>query len=316
MQLLRHSIEISCEIDAAFKFCLDVKHWPQYFPLYKKVKFLKHSPAHQLIEFTAQNNDQLTTWQSVRIIDHESYNIHFRHIKPSPLLKKLEGDWRFYPIQDGVLVSLEHQFVVKEARENAHGNSELKTAAIELIENNIHENSVRELETLKAILEPEPQNENTTSTRFHEHLLINKKATIVFQFLRNAKLWPNLLPHCTEVDILYDDGLHQEFIMASDSNGQLESTRTILRCVNNKKISYFQPNPPSVLKQHHGCWLLESLADKTRVTSSHQIQLNPQEVKRLWGEIPNKDALDRVKQNISRNNLLTLQAIAAYNNNS
>lgn len=312
MQLLRHSIEIPCEIDAAFKLCLDVKHWPQYFPACKKVKILKQSPTHQLIEVLSENEDRPIKWHYSRTIDPINYNIHFRQIKPLPFLKKLEGDWRFYPIEDGVLVSLEHQFVVRDAQE---GIDDTKSVAIELLEKNIHESSQRELAILKTILETTPQNENSTSTSFYNQLIIKKQAAIVFELLRNAKFWPELLPHCEEVDILYDDGLHQEFIMASNANGQQESTRTILRCVNNKKISYFQPNPTPVLKQHQGCWLVESLADKTRVTSSHQIQLNPNEVKRRWGEIENKEALDRVKQSINNNNLLTLQAIAAYQGN-
>ncbi len=312
MQLLRHSIEVHCEIDAAFKLCLDVKHWPGYFPHYKRIKILKQSHTHQLIEITAAVDDRVLTWQSARSIDPNSYNIHFRQIKPSPLLKKMEGDWRFYPLQEGILVSLEHQFIVKELHEGMPNGSDAKTIAIDLMEKTIHENSVRELKMFKSILESSPQPENSTSTVFYEHLEINKQAPLVYELLRNAKHWPELLPYCTEVDILYDDGLHQEFIMGFNASGQRESIRTIMRCVNNKKISYFQPNPPPILKQHHGWWLIESLANKTRVTAFHQIQLNPKEVKRIWGEIENKEALERIKKIINNNSLLTMQAIAAY----
>lgn len=312
MQLLRHSIEIHCDIDAAFKLCLDVKHWPQYFPACKKVKILKQSPTHQLIEIAAQTEDRVITWQSARSIDPNSYNIHFRQIKPSPFLKKLEGDWRFYPLQEGILVSLEHQFIVKDAREGINHGFDAKNSAIEHMEKHLNANSLQELKILKSILESSYQNENSTNTIFKEHLIIDKPASIVFELLRNAKLWPELLPHCAEVDILYDDGQHQEFIMAFDMGHKRESIRTIMRCVNNKKISYFQPNPLPILKQHQGWWLIESQGNKTHVTCSHQIQLNQLEIKKMWGEITNKDALERIKKIINKNSFLTMQAIAAY----
>src|SRR5579883_2073355 len=190
MSLLRHSIEVKTEINKAIQLCLDVENWPIYFEPCKAAKIVKQTAHSQLIEITAQANDQIMTWQSQREIDADTYTIHFQQVKPSVLLKSMTGAWRYYPTQEGVLISLEHQFEVKENVSNLVNGVHTRDDAVSYMKKAIHNNSERELKAIKAILESSHRKIDDLSLEFQESLPISLSPDKVFDFLKNVGRWP------------------------------------------------------------------------------------------------------------------------------
>lgn len=312
MPLLRHSIEINSSIENAFQICADVQNWPNYFPPCKKVKILNQSEYQQLVEITATANDSEMTWQSQREIDSNSYTIHFSQIKPSPLLKQMEGAWRLYPLMDGVLVSLEHKFEVNEVINTDISGVNNKEDAIQYMETTIRSNSTKELEALKKILETSDSMAFGLCSSFHETQLIPKPVNEVFQLLKDIKKWPLWIPHCRKIEVLYDDDMFQEFSMQVKTQEKIETLRSIRHCQEPYSIHYFQPNPPEVLTQHHGRWCLEAIEDQTLLISEHYIQLNPDNIKKIWGDIKYHEALQRIEDAINENSVKTMEALIKY----
>lgn len=317
MHLYRKSIQIKADIDLAFQLCLDVENWPNHFPPCLKAVVLNQDKNEQLIEITAKVNDKIMTWQSRRFIDYSSRTIKFRQIKPSLLLKSLEGTWRFDTLDDSILISLEHHFDVKDDVAGLVENVHNKADAIAYMLNSGYQNTHKELNALKQALEKSSFEESAISTRFQAEEIISRPIETVYAALWDIKNWPSLLPHCKEIKLLYDDEMYQEFIMNIATQGHTESMRSIRHSPHRRKICFFQPEPPIFLTLHRGEWTLEPLGNTTtRITSLHEIKLNPEKIKQGWPNITLEEALTLVKTNIKKNSLQTIQAIANLANSS
>jgi hypothetical protein len=62
----------------------------------------------------------------------------------------------------------------------------------------------------------------------------------------------------TQFSVEYDDGIHQECTMQVERNAQIEKIRIIrFRC--DWEILFFNPDPPPMMRFHHGVWRLQPL---------------------------------------------------------
>jgi aromatase len=311
MHYMQHQIEIDANVERAFGFIRDVEGWPSIFPPCRAARVVEQNGNRQLIEITALANGRVMTWRSERELDLEARHIGFRQVQPSPLLERMEGDWRFYPTASGTLVVLEHRFEVKARPEGLVDGVTTQQEALEFMARSTDENSRRELQALKSALEARPEQAQEFRTEFEESLTIAAPVEQVYALLQRAADWPELLPHCRSVDLRYDDGRNQEFVMTVDVRGTEEHIRTIRRCARNASITYFQPEPPPLLSQHVGEWRVEQVPGGVRVVSWHVVELRPDRVKAMWGDISPREALRRVEDAINANSLGTMKAIKA-----
>ncbi|WNG34354.1 hypothetical protein F0U61_12470 [Archangium violaceum] len=313
MHLMEHHIEVDADVEAAFALCFNVERWPQIFPPCKAAKVLEQDERSQLIELTALANGQPMTWRSRRELFRDSRVITFRQVKPSPLLSWMEGVWHFYPLRKGTLVVLEHRFDIKEQLDANHGIQGVTNPreALEFMKRSVDTNSQRELSAIKEYLERDPSRSTTHAWRrqFEEQLVIAAEPEAIFELLKRADEWPRLLPHCHSVEMVYDDGHQQEFIMTVSTQAGQERIRTVRHCNPYSCVSYFQSEPPPLIQIHTGEWLLEPVSGGVRVTSRHLVELKPDKVKQFWGELSPGEALDRVEKAINANSRGTMQAI-------
>ncbi len=107
--------------------------------------------------------------------------------------------------------------------------------------------------------------------------------------------WPEKLPHVKRIEILYNDGVYQEFLMdVESSNSEMIQVRSIRRCVPDEGIVFFQPTPPKFLKHHCGGWSFQKLATGCCVKTWHQWNLEPQKAKELFPTKDNISTNDRI----------------------
>ena len=87
--------------------------------------------------------------------------------------------------------------------------------------------------------------------------------------------WTELLPHVRAIEVLYDDGRYQEFLMTVDSDPGQIKVRSVRNCNREKlHIDFFQPEPPKFLKHHAGGWnFIKADKNTCKVTTYHQWNL-------------------------------------------
>ncbi|MGW6625957.1 hypothetical protein ACWF99_32495 [Nocardia sp. NPDC055002] len=100
----------------------------------------------------------------------------------------------------------------------------------------------------------------------------------VYQALFEVWDWPKRLPHVAQIDLQYNDGQYQEFMMTveSDAGHAPLCVRSIRNC-RPDIIEFFQPQPPAFLAHHAGVWRLsDGDSDGTRVEVTHVWNLAPE----------------------------------------
>lgn len=114
----------------------------------------------------------------------------------------------------------------------------------------------------------------TTATK-----VIEACADEVSQFIWDIQEWAHFWSPLHKVDILYDDGLHQDFVMSlywQESNASVRTVR--FRKDKSTNISFFSPKPPLPMMFQHGLWQMAPYPNgKTELTAIRWFSLPPQE---------------------------------------
>jgi len=300
MRQVEHKIEVNSDADEAFAMCLNVAEWPNIFPPCLDAEVLAENEREQTIRLMAKANKAVFQWQSSRQVDRVARRIEFQQAKPSPLVKFMRGSWQINSSPQGCEILLLHCYEIKDEVKGLVDGVESLQDAERFMQTTIDDNSHRELQAISNTL-----NRRFWRHEFSESMLIDRPKTAIYQLLKDAGQWSWLLPHCSRVDMLYDDPCYQEFQMTVQVAGNSETIRSI-RYLQDDRISYFQPTPPPALREHHGYWQLQQTASGVEVTSWHGVVLNPD----YWRHRDVVSAKKQVEEAINRNSLGTMHAIA------
>ncbi|MDQ8705990.1 hypothetical protein RCO28_26420 [Streptomyces sp. LHD-70] len=87
--------------------------------------------------------------------------------------------------------------------------------------------------------------------------------------------WYRIWDRISEVEVRYDDGVHQEFAMEVERDGRLEQVRTLRFRDSREDIAFFSPDPPPGMSVHLGQWRFAETADGRgcRATAARQYAL-------------------------------------------
>jgi len=96
-----------------------------------------------------------------------------------------------------------------------------------------------------------------------ESIRIARPAVEVYGAFAAFSSWPRVLPHVRAVELVYDDGRHQELSITVERQGRRELVREVRLLYPQSRIEFFQPEPPE-LRQLRGEWSFEP--DGERVT--------------------------------------------------
>lgn len=97
-----------------------------------------------------------------------------------------------------------------------------------------------------------------------QQTIINAPIEKVYNAYRNIENWKYALSDVLNIEVLYDDNIHQEFKMTVEREFKPETVRTIRFCNdfgNEKEITLFQPVPPPQFKSMTGKWSFKKIND-------------------------------------------------------
>ncbi|MDP1609099.1 MAG: SRPBCC family protein [Chlamydiales bacterium] len=83
----------------------------------------------------------------------------------------------------------------------------------------------------------------------------------VWQLIWEIKAWAHFWEPLQVVDILYEDGMHQDFVMSLSWQNRDASIRTVRFCAQDGTIHFFSPVPPFPTTIHQGSWKFASHGD-------------------------------------------------------
>jgi ribosome-associated toxin RatA of RatAB toxin-antitoxin module len=106
----RHELVIPGPVAEVFELTRDVTRWSAYMPAVTSGVFVEQTPDGDVVEITAEANDQKHTWRSRRGVDRTVWTIDFARIGAVEPLVRMAGRWQFSPENGATRAVLTHRF--------------------------------------------------------------------------------------------------------------------------------------------------------------------------------------------------------------
>jgi aromatase len=190
-------------------------------------------------------------------------------------------------------------------------------AKLEWIDQAVDRNSHSELAALKANAEL-ATNRSDLLISFTDSVHIDGAGAgkHAFEFIDQAQLWKERLPHVARVELTEDSpGLHVLEMDTMTKDGSTHTTRSVRVCLPHTRIVYKQVVLPALMTLHTGYWHFvdDEDGDGVTATSQHTVAVNEANIAGVLGEGADVEAARTFVRNaLSGNSLATLGHAKAY----
>ncbi|MFF0488291.1 aromatase/cyclase [Nocardia sp. NPDC004068] len=295
---VEHTIDIAAPAATVYHMLAEVENWPQLFPPTIYADELDADGREQRIRIWATAGDGVKHWISRRVLDPDRLRIEFRQEVSSPPIAAMGGAWIVAERPgDRCHVRLLHDYRAVDADR------------LSWIDEVVDRNSRTELAALKTTIESGVA-EADSRFSFEDTVEVRGTAPEIFDFLNDAHLWPQRLPHVAAVELSEPEPGTQSLAMDTVAvDGSRHRTMSYRITFPHHKIAYKQITMPALMTLHTGRWTVRPGADDTvLVSSQHSVALNTANIAATLG--PDADiasAKEYVRRALSTNSTATLQ---------
>lgn len=304
---VEHQITINAPAAEIYRLIAEVENWPRLFPPTIFVDRVDLTESSERIRIWATANGEVKNWTSRRVLDEEQRRIEFRAEVFKPPVASMGGTWLIEPVGEGQsLVRLLHDY--RAVDDDPDG--------WRWIEQAVDRNSKSELAALKANVELANAADELMFS-FADTVQIQGSAKDVYDFLNEAQLWRERLPHVERVVLTEDaPGLQTLEMDTRTKDGGVHTTKSVRVCFPHHKIVYKQITLPALMTLHTGCWTVaEEPTGELSVTSQHTVVINQANLSILGPDTTVADARAFVHRALSGNSLATLGKAKEYAEN-
>lgn len=271
---VEHEITVSAPAATVYRLIAEVDNWPRIYPRTVHAEQVPEAGGQELVRIWATKEASFEHWTALRTLDPEHLRITFRPTGFGPPLASMDGGWVIEPLSPAESrVRLLHAFSVVD-----NDPEELKR-----IDSAVDRNSRTELADLKKSVEDAYLAEEFTFS-FEDTARIAGSAEDVYDFVNDAQLWAERLPHVTEVRLDEDKpGLQTLETVTRAPDGSTQLTRSHRVCLPHRAIAYRQVTLPALLSLHTGSWTFEETAAGVAASARHTVVLNTANITAILG---------------------------------
>lgn len=294
-----HSLTTTAPPQAVYDLVADVGQWPQIFPPTIHAESVENDGREERIRIWATANGEVKGWESRRTLDRDGLRVGFRQQVSRPPVAAMNGEWSITPTAGGgSLITLTHAF--RSVDGTPEQNDWIKRA--------IKTNSGAELAALRDAAEQRAHRKDLEMS-FQDTLEIHGAARDVYDYIRDAHLWKERLPHVARVDV--DEPVPDVQTLEMDTaapDGKKHTTRSIRICESGRTIAYKQLLTPALLTVHTGLWSVREQGATTVLSSAHTVVVKPDAVTTVLGaDATIADARTFVREALGRNSMATMR---------
>ncbi|MER5208667.1 aromatase/cyclase [Streptomyces sp. NPDC002825] len=296
---VEHEITVSAPATAVYRLIAEVENWPRIFPPTIYVDHVERGENEERIRIWATANGEAKNWTSRRTLDPEGLRITFRQEVSTPPVASMGGAWIIEPLDGNESrIRLLHDYrAIDDDPES-----------LQWIDEAVDRNSRSELAALKENVERAHADEALTFS-FEDTVRIDGSAKDVYDFINEANLWSERLPHVATVRLDEDTpGLQTLEMDTRAKDGSTHTTKSFRVCFPDRRIAYKQVTLPALMTLHTGYWTFEETEDGgVSASSQHTVVLNTENIARILGEDATvSDAREYVQGALSTNSRATL----------
>src|ERR1035437_2247826 len=305
LRKVEHEITVCAGAPDVYRLIADVENWPRIFPPTVYADYVECSGQEERIRIWATANGEAKSWTSRRVLDPAGLRIEFRQEVSAPPVAGMGGVWLIEPVSAGECrVRLLHDY---QAIDDDPDD-------LVWIDQAVDRNSRSELAALKANLELDDGSSAGRLMSFTDTVRIDGSAKDVYDFLNEAQLWQERLPHVARVDLEEKTpGLQILEMDTRTKDGSTHTTKSVRVCFPHSKIAYKQVVLPPLMSLHAGCWQVVEDGDGVRATSQHTVVINTANIPKILGDAASvQEAKELVKNSLSANSRATLGHAKEY----
>ncbi|WP_371553307.1 aromatase/cyclase [Streptomyces sp. NBC_00554] len=296
---VEHTVDVDAPATAVYRLIAEVENWPRIFPPTLYVDQVEQDGDTERIRIWATANGEPKNWTSRRTLDAATLKITFRQEVSAPPVAAMGGTWIIEPLTDTACrVRLLHDY--RAIDDDAE--------SLAWIEKAVDGNSRSELAALKSNVELAHAARDVTFS-FEDSVTIAGSAKDAYDFVNEAGLWPERLPHVATVRFEEPaPGLQVLEMDTRAKDGSTHTTKSYRVAFPHHRIAYKQITLPALMTLHTGYWTFTENADGTSTASSqHTVVLNTANIARILGEDATvADAREYVHGALSTNSRATL----------
>ncbi|MFE5563930.1 aromatase/cyclase [Amycolatopsis japonica] len=299
-----HEITISADPAEVFRLIADVENWPRVFPPSVFVDCVDRVGNTETIRIWATANGEPKTWTSRRVLDPVAQRITFQQEVTTPPVARMSGTWIVEPVGDGTCLRLLHTYRAVDD----------DPAGLAWIDEAVDRNSRSELASLKKTIESITEHDDLTLS-FVDSVDVAGSPKDVYDFINEADLWTERLPHVASVVLTEDEpGLQVLRMDTRTKDGSAHTTESVRVCFPHDSIHYKQTTLPALMSLHTGYWRFEENATGTTTASSqHTVVINPTTIAQVLGSDAGvAEARAFIREALGTNSRATLEHAKRY----
>jgi aromatase len=301
---VEHDITVNAPAADVYRLIAEVENWPALFAPTVYVDYVDRTREAERIRIWATANGEVKNWTSRRVLDPLERKIEFRQEVSSPPVASMGGTWLVEPVSETESqVRLLHDY--RAVGDDPDG--------LAWIDQAVDRNSRSELAALKANVE---RAADELMFSFADTVVINGAAEDVYDFINEAQLWEERLPHVSRVVLTEDEpGLQILEMDTRAKDGSTHTTKSVRVCFPHHKIVYKQITLPALLTLHTGVWQIttDHADGGVAVTSEHTVVINKDNIAKVLGaDADVAKARDFVRTALSANSMATLEHTKEY----
>lgn len=295
---VEHEITVDAPAPAVYRLIAEVENWPRIFPPTIYVDHLERGESEERIRIWATANGEAKNWTSRRTLDPDALRITFRQEVSTPPVAAMGGTWIIEPLSGtSSRIRLLHDY--RAIDDDPEG--------LKWIDEAVDRNSRSELAALKTNVELAHASEEITFS-FEDTVQIDGSAKDAYDFVNEAGLWVERLPHVASVRFSEDTpGLQTLEMDTRAKDGSTHTTKSYRVTFPHHRIAYKQVTLPALMTLHTGYWTFEENASGVAASSQHTVVLNTANIARILGaDATVADARAYVRNALSTNSRATL----------
>ncbi|MFE0804700.1 aromatase/cyclase [Streptomyces sp. NPDC058812] len=301
---VEHEITAAAPAATVYRLIADVENWPRIFPPTIHVEHVELEAGKERIQIWATANGEAKNWTSRRTLDPESLRIDFRQEVSTPPVAAMGGAWIIEPVSPTESrIRLLHDYrAVDDDPEH-----------LKWIDEAVDRNSRSELAALRTNVE-RAHAEDALTFSFEDSVTVDGAAKDVYDFINEADLWEQRLPHVATVRLTEDTpGLQTLEMDTRARDGSVHTTKSYRVTFPHHRIAYKQVTLPALMTLHTGYWTFTETDAGVTASSQHTVVLNTANIARVLGaDATVADAREYVHQALSTNSRATLGHAKAY----
>ncbi|MGI5151557.1 aromatase/cyclase [Plantactinospora sp. CA-294935] len=272
---VEHEVTVHAAGTEVYRLLAEVENWPRLFPPSVYVDYLERDGNEERIRIWATANDDVKSWSSRRILDPGAMRIEFRQEVSAPPVAEMSGTWIIEPLgEEDTRLRLLHRY--RAIDDDPDGVAWISQA--------VDSNSRAELGSLKTNLELAAGAADRLLS-FEDSVQVKGSAKDLYDFINEAQLWADRLPHVARVELTEATlGLQVLEMDTRTRDGSTHTTKSVRVCFPHRRIAYKQIMLPALMTLHTGYWeFTEDEPGITTATSQHTVMINTENIGRILG---------------------------------